>query len=45
MSEGDLAADYTERMVPEQAHARTFWEHIARYRFARSTRFVSYNML
>lgn len=28
-------ADYTERMVPEQAHARIFWEHIARYRFAK----------
>jgi SAM-dependent methyltransferase len=27
-------ADPTERMVPELAHARTFWEHIARYRFA-----------
>ena len=26
---------YTERMVPEQAHPRTFWEHVARYRFAR----------
>jgi len=29
---------YTERMVPEDAHARIFWEHIGRYRFAR--RFV-----
>jgi 2-polyprenyl-3-methyl-5-hydroxy-6-metoxy-1,4-benzoquinol methylase len=28
-------AEYTERMVPEEAHARTFWEHIGRYRFAR----------
>ena len=27
--------NYTERMVPEQAHARIFWEHIARYRFAK----------
>jgi len=26
---------YTERMVPEQAHARIFWEHVARYRFAK----------
>jgi SAM-dependent methyltransferase len=31
-------AAYTERMDPEQAHARTFWEHISRYRFA--ARFV-----
>jgi 2-polyprenyl-3-methyl-5-hydroxy-6-metoxy-1,4-benzoquinol methylase len=30
---------YTERMVPEQAHARIFWEHVARYRFAKD--FVS----
>ena len=35
MSGGDPGATYTERMVPEQAHARTFWEHIARYRFAK----------
>jgi SAM-dependent methyltransferase len=27
--------NYTERMVPEEAHARIFWEHIARYRFAK----------
>src|SRR5271169_1956163 len=27
--------NYTERMVPEQAHARIFWEHVARYRFAK----------
>jgi 2-polyprenyl-3-methyl-5-hydroxy-6-metoxy-1,4-benzoquinol methylase len=26
---------YTERMVPEEAHARIFWEHVARYRFAK----------
>ena len=26
---------YTERMVPEHAHARIFWEHVARYRFAK----------
>jgi 2-polyprenyl-3-methyl-5-hydroxy-6-metoxy-1,4-benzoquinol methylase len=25
----------TERMVPEDAHARIFWEHIGRYRFAK----------
>jgi ubiquinone/menaquinone biosynthesis C-methylase UbiE len=35
MNEGVPGIDYTERMVPEQAHARTFWEHIARYRFAK----------
>jgi ubiquinone/menaquinone biosynthesis C-methylase UbiE len=35
MDEGVPGIDYTERMVPEQAHARTFWEHIARYRFAK----------
>lgn len=34
MSDGDPVVDYTERMVPEQAHPRIFWEHIARYRFA-----------
>jgi SAM-dependent methyltransferase len=28
-------AEYTERMVPEEAHARIFWEHIGRYRFAK----------
>jgi SAM-dependent methyltransferase len=27
--------DFSERMVPEQAAGRTFWEHIARYRFAK----------
>ena len=26
---------FTERMVPEEAHPRIFWEHIERYRFAR----------
>ena len=26
---------FTERMVPEEAHARIFWEHVARYRFAK----------
>src|SRR5271166_1851536 len=31
----DGTAHYTERMVPEQAHGRIFWEHIARYRFAK----------
>ncbi|MDR3639587.1 MAG: class I SAM-dependent methyltransferase [Isosphaeraceae bacterium] len=38
MSEGQPECEYTERMVPESAHARIFWEHIGRYRFAR--RFV-----
>ncbi len=28
--------DDGERMVPERSHARTFWEHVARYRFARA---------
>jgi SAM-dependent methyltransferase len=27
--------NFTERMVPDEAHARTFWEHVARYRFAK----------
>ena len=27
--------NYTERMVPDEAHARTFWEHVERYRFAK----------
>lgn len=35
MNEGDLGAGYTERMMPEQAHARVFREHVARYRFAK----------
>ena len=35
MSDVHGAFHYTERMVPEEAHARTFWEHIARYRFAK----------
>ena len=35
METGPAPAEYTERMVPEEAHARTFWEHIGRYRFAR----------
>ena len=34
-----MFTNYTERMVPEQAHARIFWEHVARYRFAKD--FVS----
>jgi SAM-dependent methyltransferase len=29
------ATHYTERMLPEEAHARIFWEHIGRYRFAK----------
>jgi ubiquinone/menaquinone biosynthesis C-methylase UbiE len=31
----DGTAHYTERMLPEEAHGRIFWEHIARYRFAK----------
>jgi ubiquinone/menaquinone biosynthesis C-methylase UbiE len=35
MDDNHGAGKCTERMVPEQAHARIFWEHIARYRFAK----------
>jgi SAM-dependent methyltransferase len=35
MSIANSTAQFTERMIPEEAHARTFWEHIARYRFAK----------
>jgi ubiquinone/menaquinone biosynthesis C-methylase UbiE len=35
MSENHGATIYTERMIPVDAHARVFWEHIARYRFAK----------
>ena len=35
MSGGEPGPHYTERMEPERAHARTFWEHVARYRFAK----------
>ena len=28
--------DDGERMIPERSHARTFWEHVARYQFARA---------
>jgi 2-polyprenyl-3-methyl-5-hydroxy-6-metoxy-1,4-benzoquinol methylase len=35
MGNGHDGAGYTERMVPDEAHARVFWEHIARYRFAK----------
>ncbi len=28
--------DDGERMIPERSHARTFWEHVGRYQFARS---------
>jgi ubiquinone/menaquinone biosynthesis C-methylase UbiE len=31
----DTTAHFTERMVPEEAHGRVFWEHIGRYRFAK----------
>lgn len=30
-----MSDQYTERMVPESAHARIFWDHIGRYRFAK----------
>jgi ubiquinone/menaquinone biosynthesis C-methylase UbiE len=33
--ENHIGISYTERMLPEDAHARVFWEHIERYRFAR----------
>jgi SAM-dependent methyltransferase len=36
VSDEQRAIHYTERMVPEEAHGRTFWEHIGRYRFAKS---------
>ena len=35
MSDDQGAIYYTERMVPEEAHARIFWEHVERYRFAK----------
>ena len=35
MNDDQGAIHYTERMVPEEAHARIFWEHVARYRFAK----------
>jgi SAM-dependent methyltransferase len=35
MAAGEVGSGYTERMVPEQAHPRIFWEHVGRYRFAR----------
>jgi 2-polyprenyl-3-methyl-5-hydroxy-6-metoxy-1,4-benzoquinol methylase len=35
MGSGDNTTHYTERMVPEEAHGRIFWEHVARYRFAK----------
>ncbi len=38
MSSNDVESQCSERMVPESAHARTFWEHVERYRF--STSFV-----
>ena len=39
MDHNDGVAHYTERMVPDEAHARVFWEHVGRYRFAKN--FVS----
>ncbi len=35
MGENGGITQFTERMVPDLAHARIFWEHIERYRFAR----------
>jgi 2-polyprenyl-3-methyl-5-hydroxy-6-metoxy-1,4-benzoquinol methylase len=35
MADDHGATQYTERMEPEAAHARVFWEHVARYRFAK----------
>jgi len=35
MNDDQGAINYTERMVPGEGHARIYWEHIARYRFAR----------
>jgi len=34
-SDAQKIISYTERMMPLDAHARIFWEHIERYRFAR----------
>ena len=34
MGGNHAGALYTERMIPVDAHARIFWEHIERYRFA-----------
>lgn len=34
MNRNEVDGQYAERMVPEEAHARTFWEHVERYRFA-----------
>ncbi len=36
MSQVPPTSEYSERMVPERASGRTFWEHVARYRFARA---------
>jgi SAM-dependent methyltransferase len=35
MGDDQGVINYTERMVPDEAHARTFWEHVERYRFAK----------
>jgi len=36
MHDDASALEYTgERMIPERASARTFWEHVGRYRFAK----------
>jgi SAM-dependent methyltransferase len=35
MLDDQSVVTYTERMVPEEAHARIFWEHVARCRFTK----------
>jgi len=35
MSDDPAPDHFTERMEPEAAHPRIFWEHVERYRFAR----------
>jgi SAM-dependent methyltransferase len=35
MTQDSPNPEFSERMVPERAGGRTFWEHISRYRFAR----------
>lgn len=35
MADDHAGTPYIERMIPSNAHARIFWEHIERYRFAR----------
>ena len=35
MGDDQGGTHYTERMVPGESHARVFWEHVGRYRFAK----------